>query len=315
MPNEVDSLLLDSVSPHCAEEPASLTETTCFIDGDYRDHVDACKNDCKALRDGVSSRATAAAKTESATSKCTPWSCLPCWRKKEPTKPKKEHRDVVVMPTEISGVDEPLLRTLATVASKMYAEELMASYEDGAVFTKAGGEHGEGTKALDLFKSSLACYGKVVDGIIDWSGEAEAYFTPDLTLALTLVTLTLTLILTLTCRPRSHRLLRSSSSRKTETWATYEPALTYPKRPLHPVSSPNMLPTYVTCLWQAPILILAWRGSTTMLDFINDVAFSPTLCRPRPHPRTDRIQSTPALALHTEPNPDESLTLGLTPWA
>ena len=282
MPNEVDSLLLDSVSPHCAEEPASLTETTCFIDGDYRDHVDACKKECKTLLDGVKVHAKAAAKTESATSKCTPWSCLPCWRKKEPTKPKKEHRDVVVMPTEISGVDEPLLRTLATVASKMYAEELMASYEDGAVFTKAGGEHGEGTKALDLFKSSLACYGKVVDGIIDWSGEAEAYFTPDLTLALTLVTLTLTLTLTLTCRPRSHRLLRSSSSRKTETWATYEPSLTYPKRPLHPVSSPNMLPTYVTCLWQAPILILAWRGSNKMLDFINDVAFSPTLCRPRP---------------------------------
>ena len=242
MPNEVDSLLLDSVSPHCAEEPASLTETTCFIDGDYRDHVDACKNDCKALRDGVSSRATAAAKTESATSKCTPWSCLPCWRKKEPTKPKKEHRDVVVMPTEISGVDEPLLRTLATVASKMYAEELMASYEDGAVFTKAGGEHGEGTKALDLFKSSLACYGKVVDGIIDWSGEAEAYFTPDLTLALTLVTLTLTLILTLTCRPRSHRLLRSSSSRKTETWATYEPAPLLLTR-----SGPSTLSRLPTC--------------------------------------------------------------------
>ena len=73
----------------------------------------------------------------------------------------------MVMPTEMSGVDEPLLRTLATVASKMYAEELMATYEDGAVCTKAGGEHGEGTKALDLFKSSLACYGKVVVGIID----------------------------------------------------------------------------------------------------------------------------------------------------
>ena len=71
----------------------------------------------------------------------------------------------MVMPTEMSGVDEPLLRT--PVASKMYAEELMATYEDGAVCTKAGGEHGEGTKALDLFKSSLACYGKVVVGIID----------------------------------------------------------------------------------------------------------------------------------------------------
>ena len=177
--NGVETVLLDSVSPHCAEEPASLTATTCFIDGDYRDHVDACKHDCQTLLNGVSKGAKAAAKAEKATSKCTLRSCLPCWRKKEPTKPKKD-RNLVVMPTEMSGVDEPLLRTLATVASKMYAEELMATYEDGAVCTKAGGQHGEGTKALDLFKSSLACYGKVVDGIIDWSGEAEAYFTPDL---------------------------------------------------------------------------------------------------------------------------------------
>ena len=223
--NEVDTVLLESVSPRCAEEPASLTATTCFVDGDYRDHVDACKRDCKTLLDGVSNGAEAAAKADKATSTCTPWSCLPCWRKKEPTKPKKD-RDLVVMPTEMSGVDEPLLRTLATVASKMYAEELMATYEDGAVCTKAGGEHGEGTKALDLFKSSLACYGKVVEGIIDWSGEAEAYFTPDPTLALTLalaLTLTLTLALTLTLTlplPRSPAgaTARSARRRRRATW-------------------------------------------------------------------------------------------------
>jgi len=30
----------------------------------------------------------------------------------------------------------------------------------------------------------------------------------------------------------------------------------------------------------APILILAWRGSVTVFDWINDAACSPTLCRP-----------------------------------
>eukprot|EP00964_Phaeocystis_antarctica_P120816 scaffold84549_cov57-Phaeocystis_antarctica.AAC.3 len=77
--NGVETVLLDSVSPHCAEEPASLTATTCFIDGDYRDHVDACKHDCQTLLNGVSKGAKAAAKAEKATSKCTLRSCLPCW--------------------------------------------------------------------------------------------------------------------------------------------------------------------------------------------------------------------------------------------
>ena len=33
----------------------------------------------------------------------------------------------------------------------------------------------------------------------------------------------------------------------------------------------------------APILIFTWRGSNTLLDWINDFAFSPTLCRPPAH--------------------------------
>lgn len=34
----------------------------------------------------------------------------------------------------------------------------------------------------------------------------------------------------------------------------------------------------------APILIFTWRGSNTLLDWINDFAFSPTLCRPPARP-------------------------------
>ena len=51
-------------------------------------------------------------------------------------------------------------------------------------------------------------------------------------------------------------------------------------------------------LRQVPILIFAWRGSTTMGDWLTDFACSPSLCRPPPS------------CCSTGPNP--GLTLGLT---
>ena len=58
----------------------------------------------------------------------------------------------------------------------------------------------------------------------------------------------------------------------------------------------------------APILIFTWRGSNTLLDWINDFAFSPTLCRPPAHrkPTHDRkhpSSSPPLCGPNPGPNP------------
>jgi len=47
---------------------------------------------------------------------------------------------------------------------------------------------------------------------------------------------------------------------------------------------PQLRERVLSASWQAPILILAWRGSITVFDWINDLAGSPTLCIGCPPP-------------------------------
>ena len=64
-------------------------------------------------------------------------------------------------------------------------------------------------------------------------------------------------------------------------------------------------------LRQAPILILAWRGSTTTLDWVNDAAVTPTLCTPPP--ALCPLSEHPNLALLPNPWPNPGPNPGPNP--
>jgi len=137
------------------------------------------------------------------------------------------------LPT-ISGVDGLLFQALATVCGTLMSDELDAIFkpvpEDAEPddkldqpyqLKKRGGWTVDGESAMDVFKSKLASYGTVIDGITDWHGEYEAAVPPFAALIV-------------------------------------QPPKKDGKDP-------------------KPILILAWRGSHTVLDWVNDFAGSPTL--------------------------------------
>ena len=211
---------------------------------------------------------------------------------------KKQKTDNVVWPTIdgvvkiCDGVEKPILQTLATVCAKLYDEALFAAWTpaDGKPIddqlaqayelSKPGGEYNpggtykqleedgkpngkyeylNGDKALvfgyhvfnenTAHTASLASYGKVVGGFTDFHGMDQATIPP---------------FAALVVQPNDETEVRAS----------------YPKPP--PPFLASQLRENAARLRQAPILILAWRGSVTVMDWINDVAFSPTLCRP-PH--------------------------------
>ena len=119
-----------------------------------------------------------------------------------------------VFPGKIDGVDEPLLRTLATVCKKLYDEKLYAEFKpkDGAEsndmldqpyeLIKKGGEYkddaGKAISEYDIFNydikhtdtahdtkdksdkdsASLAEFGKVIDGFTDFHGDFQPAFPP-----------------------------------------------------------------------------------------------------------------------------------------
>ena len=224
---------------------------------------------------------------------------------------KQKNVDLPKLPKISDSVEEPIVQTLATVCAKLYDEALNAAwkptdgsepdkflaqpyklskeggqYKEGGEYTADGYTEGEGdlvsgyhvfnkdttVKGKTCGYASLASYGTVIDGFTDFHGMNQAAIPP---------------FAALVVQPNDETEVRARSSRS----------------PLPPFLA-SQLRENAARLWQAPILILAWRGSVTVLDWINDVAFSPTLCRPPPH--CARRQSTPTLALLL------GLTLGLT---
>ena len=213
---------------------------------------------------------------------------------------KKQKTDETVIWPTIKGVDKPLLQTLATVCHKLYDEALFAAWKpvDGEPdntleqtyeLSKAGGQYKPGgkykpleggkyeylngtrdvLKGIDVFNNStiqpvdgkpygtasLASYGEVIDGFTDFHRESQALFPP---------------FAALIVKPKDEPV---------------EAVRTLTRSPLPPFLA-SQLREMLPRLRQAPILILAWRGSTTVWDWINDFACSPSLCRPPPHRST-----------------------------
>ena len=96
----------------------------------------------------------------------------------------------VELPT-ISGVDGLLFQALATVCGRLMSDELDAVFkpvpenaepddklDQPYQLKKRGGWTVDGDSAMDVFKSKLASYGTVIDGITDWHGECEAVVPP-----------------------------------------------------------------------------------------------------------------------------------------
>ena len=202
----------------------------------------------------------------------------------------KKAKITTVFPDKIDGVDKPLLQTLATVCQKLYDEELYTSFKpkDGGEsnekldqpyeLIKKGGEYtddaGEVISGVSIFNkdtkttASIAEYGKVIDGITDFHGEFQAAFPP---------------FAALIVQPKDETAVRSPTR-------GHPPCLVVERMLLPPPFLVSQLPP----LWQAPILILAWRGSVTVFDWINDAAGSPTLCRPPPRGMCPQIEHSPA---------------------
>ena len=189
---------------------------------------------------------------------------------------------------QIKGVDGPLLQTLATICVTIDDPKLKAKYEPakGPVDDNLDQPYkvtDGGVGALDAFKSSLASYGTVIDSITDWHDELEVAIPPFAALV-----------------------VQPGPPAPSEAFIGVRPSPT-PER-LPPPLIVSQLRENAVRLRQDPILVLAWRGSVTLMDWANNFAFSPTLCRPHAH-----RQSTPALALHWSfspgPNPGPTVTL------
>eukprot|EP00964_Phaeocystis_antarctica_P055587 scaffold32696_cov59-Phaeocystis_antarctica.AAC.1 len=174
---------------------------------------------------------------------------------------------------QIKGVDGPLLQTLATICVTIDDPKLKAKYEPakGPVDDNLDQPYkvtDGGVGALDAFKSSLASYGTVIDSITDWHDELEVAIPPFAALV-----------------------VQPGPPAPSEAFIGVRPSPT-PER-LPPPLIISQLRENVVRLRQDPILILAWRGSTTLLDWVNDAAFSPTLCKPAP-PAAMRPRNVPA---------------------
>ena len=142
-------------------------------------------------------------------------------------------------------------------------------YREGGVYDPTSGLYTNGPKTQALVEGiqifnkdttqvngtkvsgtpSLADYGKVIAGLTDFHGTDQAAIPP---------------FAALIVKPNDEEVRGT------------------------PIESPaigGLLPILASLLWQDNILILAWRGSITAFDFINDVALSPTLCKRSPPTR------------------------------
>ena len=142
---------------------------------------------------------------------------------------------------EIPTVEDGLFQTFATVSSEMY---------NNSTILRKGGNDG----AMIFFGDAIQSYGKVIDGIIDWHGEFEGGMPP---FAVLIVEPTQSSEPSETTQEQEGKKVCSTpSQRYTETT---------PPPPPPPRAQGN-------------ITILAWRGSSPLLDWANNFAISPTLC-------------------------------------
>ena len=183
------------------------------------------------------------------------WGCKPACESKASLchKACPEVQTKMELPTISGRVDGPLLQALATVCTTLSKPPpLMAVYtpKDNAENDDKLDQPYEvtpgGVGAAVAFKESLAPYGTVIDNITDWWGGFEATIPP---------------FAALIVQPKDGT--KASDARA----------------PGEATSTPCKKIENVACLWQ-PILIFAWRSTITIVDWIEDLAFAPTLCTP-----------------------------------
>ena len=183
------------------------------------------------------------------------WGCKPACESKASLchKACPEVQTKMELPTISGRVDGPLLQALATVCTTLSKPPpLMAVYtpKDNAENDDKLDQPYEvtpgGVGAAVAFKESLAPYGTVIDNITDWWGGFEATIPP---------------FAALIVQPKDGT--KASDARA----------------PGEATSTPCKNIENVACFWQ-PILIFAWRSTITIVDWIEDFAFAPSLCTP-----------------------------------
>ena len=183
------------------------------------------------------------------------WECKPACESKVSLchKACPEVQTKMELPTISGRVDGPLLQALATVCTTLSKPPpLMAVYtpKDNAENDDKLDQPYEvtpgGVGAAVAFKESLAPYGTVIDSITDWWGGFEATIPP---------------FAALIVQPKDGT--KASDARA----------------PGEATSTPCKNIENVACFWQ-PILIFAWRSTITIVDWIEDFAFAPSLCTP-----------------------------------
>jgi len=205
---------------------------------------------------------------------------------------KKQKTDNVVWPTIdgvvkiCDGVEKPILQTLATVCAKLYDEALFAAWTpmtptDGSdpvngfqaneldqpyELSKPGGQYSPKGGTYYTGKDGKAAYtngtGDVVEGV--------EIFNEDTTKVIE-------------GKPYGTQSLASYG----KVVAGFTDFYGMDQAAIPPFAALVVQPNDEQ---EAPILILAWRGSTTVLDWVNDVAFSPTLSS-RWSGETDKVRA------------------------